>query len=187
MASEVLVPSSPAEAVELFGDGTATTVVGGGTIVVADISYGRLDPGRVLLLSHAGLDGVSVDGDTVTIGATTSINALLELEAHAGALAACARNLADYEIRGQGTVGGNLWRRRQSRCPAWRPAGLPAGPRRPRPLCGRGRGADELPKDFLANLQERVALDVSFERPAASAFVAVEQPAYLRSTPSRPN
>ena len=38
MASEVLVPSSPAEAVELFGDGAATTVVGGGTIVVADIT-----------------------------------------------------------------------------------------------------------------------------------------------------
>ena len=47
MASEVLVPSSPAEAVELFGDGAATTVVGGGTVVVADISYGRLDPSRI--------------------------------------------------------------------------------------------------------------------------------------------
>ena len=108
MASEVLVPSSPAEAVELFGDGAETTVIGGGTIVVADISYGRLDPGRVLLLSQAGLDGVSVDGDTVTIGATTPIDELLSLEEHAAALAACARNLADYEIRGQGTVGGNL-------------------------------------------------------------------------------
>ena len=108
MASEVLVPSSPAEAVELFGDGAATTVVGGGTIVVADISYGRLDPGRVLLLSKAGLDGVSVDGDTVTVGATASINSLLALKEHSTALADCARNLADYEIRGQGTVGGNL-------------------------------------------------------------------------------
>src|SRR4051812_3532667 len=108
MASEVLVPSSPAEAAELFGDGAGTTVVGGGTVVVPDITYGRLDPGRVLLLSNAGLDGVRVDGDTIAIGATTSVNALLDLEDQVPALAACARNLADYEIRGQGTVGGNL-------------------------------------------------------------------------------
>jgi CO/xanthine dehydrogenase FAD-binding subunit len=40
MASEVLVPSSAAEAVELYGDGAATTVIGGGTVVVPDLTYG---------------------------------------------------------------------------------------------------------------------------------------------------
>ncbi len=176
MASEVLVPSSPAEAVELFGDGAATTVVGGGTIVVADISYGRLDPGRVLLLSHAGLDGVSVDGDTVTIGATTSINALLELEEHAAALAACARNLADYEIRGQGTVGGNLCVGADHDAPRGDLQGcLLALDARVRSAGADGERTEPL-EDFLANRQERLVLDVSFERPAASAFVALEYP-----------
>src|SRR3954463_11699094 len=176
MASEVLVPSSPAEAVELFGDGAATTVVGGGTVVVADISYGRLDPGRVLLLSHAGLDGVSVDGDTVTIGATTPINALLELEEHSAALAACARNLADYEIRGQGTVGGNLCAGANNDVPR----GDLQGCLLALDAKVRSAGADgertELLEDFLASRADRLVLDVSFERPAASAFVALEYP-----------
>ena len=176
MASEVLVPSSPAEAVELFGDGAATTVVGGGTVVVADISYGRLDPGRVLLLSHAGLDGVSVDGDTVTIGATTSIDALLALEEHAAALAACARNLADYEIRGQGTVGGNLCVGSGHDVPRGDLQGcLLALDARVRSAGADGERTEPL-EDFLANRQDRLVLDVSFERPAASAFVALEYP-----------
>ena len=130
MASEVLVPSSPAEAVELFGDGAATTVVGGGTIVVADISYGRLDPGRVLLLSHAGLDGVSVDGDTVTIGATTPINALLDARG-----ARCRpRRVRPQPRRLRDSRPGDgrrqPLRRRRSRRAARRPAGLPARARR---------------------------------------------------------
>jgi aerobic carbon-monoxide dehydrogenase medium subunit len=176
MASEVLVPSSPAEAVELFGDGAATTVVGGGTIIVADISYGRLDPGRVLLLSHAGLDGVSVDGDTVTIGATTPIDALLALEEHAAALGACARNLADYEIRGQGTVGGNLCVGAGHDVPRGDLQGcLLALDARVRSAGADGERTEPL-EDFLANRQDRLVLDVSFARPAASAFVALEYP-----------
>jgi aerobic carbon-monoxide dehydrogenase medium subunit len=176
MASEVLVPSSPAEAVELFGDGAATTVVGGGTIIVADISYGRLDPGRVLLLSHAGLDGVSVDGDTVTIGATTPIDALLALEEHAAALGACARNLADYEIRGQGTVGGNLCVGAGHDVPRGDLQGcLLALDARVRSAGADGERTEPL-EDFLANRQDRLVLDVSFDRPAASAFVALEYP-----------
>src|SRR4051812_24420164 len=176
MASEVLVPSSPAEAVELFGDGAATTVVGGGTIVVADITYGRLDPGRVLLLSHAGLDGVSVDGDTVTIGATTPINALLELEEHSAALAACARNLADYEIRGQGTVGGNLCAGANNDVPRGDLQGcLLALDAKVRSAGADGERTEPL-EDFLASRADRLVLDVSFERPAASAFVALEYP-----------
>ncbi len=176
MASEVLLPSSPAEAVALFGDGAATTVIGGGTVVVPDITYGRLDPGRVLLLSRAGLDGVTVDGDTITIGATAPVSALLELEEHVAALAACARNVADYEIRSQATVGGNL-------CVG---AGVEA-PRGDLQGCFlaldatvRSAGSDgektEPIEEFLGHREGRLVLDVSFARPAASAFAAVEYP-----------
>jgi CO/xanthine dehydrogenase FAD-binding subunit len=67
MASEVLMPSSPSEAASLFGDGADTTVIGGGTVVMPEITFGRLTPDRVLLLSNAGLDGVTVEGDTITV------------------------------------------------------------------------------------------------------------------------
>ncbi len=176
MASEVLVPSSPAEAVALFGDGAGTMVIGGGTVVLPSITYGRLEPGRVLLLTQAGLDRVTVDGDTITIGATTPLSALLELQDQVAALAACARNVADYEIRGQGTVGGNL-------C-------VGAGYEAPRgDLQGcllaldatvRSAGPDgeqtEPLEDFLTHRHDRLILDVSFKRPAASAFAALEYP-----------
>jgi CO/xanthine dehydrogenase FAD-binding subunit len=167
MASEVLVPSSAAEAVELFGDGAGTTVVGGGTVVVPDITYGRLHPSRVLLLSRAGLAGVTVDGDTITIGATTSVNELLELGVDA--LAACARNVADYEIRGQGTVGGNL-------CGYGDLQGcLLALDATARSVGADGEKAQPL-EEFLAARKGRLLLDVSFERPAASAFVVLDYP-----------
>jgi aerobic carbon-monoxide dehydrogenase medium subunit len=169
MASEVLVPSSPAEAVELFGDGAGTTVVGGGTVVVPDLTYGRLDPGRVLLLSRAGLSGITTEGDTITIGATTSVGALVELEGEVPALAACARNVADYEVRGQATVGGNL-------CGYGDLQGcLLALDATARSVGADGEKAQPL-EEFLAARKGRLLLDVSFERPAASAFVVLDYP-----------
>ncbi len=176
MASDVLIPSSPEEAVTLYGDGAGTTVIGGGTVVLPEITYGRLSPGRVLLLSNAGLDGVSVDGDTITIGATTSVAALAGLENEVAALAACARNVADGEIRGQATVAGNL-------C-------VGQGPEAPRgDLQGallaldatvRSAGPDgersEPLEEFLPHRHSRLILDVSFARPAASAFAALDYP-----------
>ena len=169
MASEVLVPSSPAEAVELFGDGAGTTVVGGGTVVVPEMTYGRLDPGKVLLLSHAGLAGISTEGATVTIGATTSVNALLELEDLVPALAACARNVADYEVRGQATVGGNI-------CGYGDLQGCLLALDATARSTGAGGERTEPLEAFLANRGGRLLLDVSFELPAASAFAVLEYP-----------
>ena len=45
-ATEVLFPTSADEAVAQFGDGSGVTVVGGGTIVMQEISYGRIAPER---------------------------------------------------------------------------------------------------------------------------------------------
>jgi carbon-monoxide dehydrogenase medium subunit len=169
MASDVLVPSSESEAIELYGDGAATTVVGGGTVVVPDLTYGRLHPERVLLLSRAGLDGVSVDGDTVTLGATTPVSVLLAFADDIPALAECARNVADYEIRGQATVGGNL-------CSDGDLQGcLLALDARVRSAGKNGENVEPL-EEFLADRSGRLVLDVSFGRPAASSFVALEYP-----------
>src|SRR3954470_5406957 len=101
----VLVPASPQEAVEAFGDGDGVTVLSGGTILMPEISYGRLRPERVLMLGRAGLDEVAGD-QTLTIGATVSVQRLADEAPEP--LAAAARGVADLEVRAQGTLGGNL-------------------------------------------------------------------------------
>lgn len=105
-APELLQPSSPAEATAAFGDGAGVTVLAGGTIVVPELTHHRLAPRRVLMLGRAGLDQLSRAGSTWRIGATVS----LERIAQAGPepLRTAAHRVADREIRGQATLGGNL-------------------------------------------------------------------------------
>jgi CO/xanthine dehydrogenase FAD-binding subunit len=100
------MPASVDDAVQAFGDGHDVTVFAGGTILMPRLAYGRYPgAGRTLMLAHAGLSGIS-DGHRVTIGAMTT---LAELAASGiEPLAAAAGDIADTEIRGQATVGGNL-------------------------------------------------------------------------------
>jgi CO/xanthine dehydrogenase FAD-binding subunit len=149
-------------------------VIGGGTIVVPELTHGRLDPGRVLLLAKAGLGGVNADGDTVTIGAAASIESLLDLGVDA--LAACAHNVADIEIRGQGTVGGNLCVGGSSEAPRGDLQGCLLALGAQVRSAGAGGERTEPLEDFLGNRKGRLVLDVSFERPAASGYAALEYP-----------
>src|SRR5581483_10487165 len=102
---EVVVPASPEEAVSAFGEGVDLTVIAGGTIVMPDLMARRVRPTRALLLTRAGLAGVERAAGKVTIGAATPLAALEDGDEP---LATAARHVADPEIRGQATVGGNL-------------------------------------------------------------------------------
>ena len=53
-ATEVISPTSAEEAASLFGDGSGVTVIAGGTIVVPDITYGRVAPDKALVLAAPG-------------------------------------------------------------------------------------------------------------------------------------
>jgi carbon-monoxide dehydrogenase medium subunit len=170
-APDLLQPSSPEEAVSLFEAGMI--VIGGGTIVVPELTSGTLRPERAMLLTGAGLSGITRDGPRITIGATTPVS---ELETLPAPIGPCAANVADIEIRAQGTVGGNL-------C-----AG--AGPEAPRGdlqgallavgatvrSTGAGGETTEPLEDFLPQRKDRLLLDVSFEEPAAGAFAALIRP-----------
>jgi aerobic carbon-monoxide dehydrogenase medium subunit len=172
-ASEVLIPTSADEATAAFGDGAGVTVIGGGTIVMPEITRGRLRPAKAILLGRAGLGGVSRDGSTVTIGATTPVS---ELEGLPAPLGPCAANVADAEIRAQGTVGGNL-------C-----AG--PGPDAPRgdlqaPLLalgasvrsvGAGGEITQPLEEFLRAREGRLVLDVTYEDAAAGAWISLDRP-----------
>lgn len=175
-ATEVLLPASVDEAIAQFGDGAGVTVVGGGTIVVPDLTYGRLEPAKAMLVANAGLDTLAREGGTITLGAGLPVQRLTELADEVQALAECALNVADYEIRCQGTVGGNVCAQPGPDAPR----GDLQGPLLALDATARSVGADgersEPLEEFLARHEGRLLLDLRFERPAASAFSALTYP-----------
>ena len=164
MTADVLVPTSADEAAALFGDGEGVTVFGGGTILLPEITAGRLTPTRALMLHRTGLDRITVAGDRVTIGAATPVSSLVDLPD--GSLAEFAAQLADLEIRAAATIGGNLC------APAGREsqrgdlgAPLIALGARVR-SSGRGGDRNEPVEDFLfaSDREARLVLEIEYDR-----------------------
>jgi carbon-monoxide dehydrogenase medium subunit len=170
----VVVPTSPDEALAAFGDGSDVTVVAGGTIVLPDLAAGRLRPKRAILLARAGLDGITRDGGRVTIGATTPVAAL---EGGDEPLATAARNVADPEVRGQATVGGNLCTEASDDAPRGDlQAALIALGATVR-SGGKGGERSEPVEDFLAGGRDRLVLDVSYdEAPRQTGYASARRP-----------
>jgi CO/xanthine dehydrogenase FAD-binding subunit len=172
-ATEVLMPGSEDEAIAAFGDGTDVVVIGGGTIVVPDMTYRRREAKTALLVGRAGLTGIERDGSRVTIGAATPVQDLVELPAPLGP---CAANVADIEIRSQGTVGGNICAGHSPEAPRGDLQGaLIALGATARSAAG-GEVTEEPIEDFLPKCHERLLLSVSYEEPAAGAFAGLDRP-----------
>jgi CO/xanthine dehydrogenase FAD-binding subunit len=108
---EYHAPASADEAVGLLdGAGAETVVLGGGTWVVPELTYGDRAAGRVVDLRRAGLGGVRDDGDAIVVGATTTYAELLA--APASARVPLLRTLAagitgGAQVRNAGTLGGS--------------------------------------------------------------------------------
>ncbi len=171
---EILTPSSAAEAIAGFGDGGGVTVIGGGTIVMPDLAGRRLRPTRALLLSGAGLDGITRDGGQVTIGAGTRLSVLEDGDEP---LASAARHIADPEIRAQATLGGNLCSQSSHDAPRGDlQAPLIALGASVRSV-GAGGERTEGIEDFLANGAGRLVLDVSYDdAKRKTAYAAARRP-----------
>ena len=167
------MPTSEEEAIAAFGDGTDVLVVGGGTIVVPDLTYRRLQPKKALLLGRSRMSGVGKDGSRITIGATTPVQELVDLPAPVGP---CAANVADFEIRSQGTVGGNLCAGEGYEAPRGDLQGaLLAVGATVRSAAG-GDVTEEPLEDFLPKRDGRLLLSVSFDEPAAGAYAGLDRP-----------
>jgi carbon-monoxide dehydrogenase medium subunit len=172
-ATEVLMPGSEDEAIAAFGDGADVTVVGGGTIVVPDVTYRKHRPGKALLLGRAGLGGITKDGSRVTIGAATPVQELVDLPAPLGP---CAANVADLEIRSQATVGGNLCAGEGYEAPRGDLQGAFLAVGAIVRSAAGGAVSEEPLEDFLPKRKHRLLLSVSYEEPAAGAFAGLDRP-----------
>ena len=172
-ATEVMLPGSADEAIAAYGDGEGVTVIGGGTIVVPDITAGRTSPTKTLMLGRAGLAGIGRADGRITIGAATSVAALADLPAPVGP---CAANVADGEIRGQATVGGNLCAGEGPDAPRGDLQGALLAVGATVRSAGEGGVTEEPLEEFLPKRRHRLILEVSFAEPAAGAFVALDRP-----------
>jgi len=172
---DVVIPTTPAEAAEAFGDGDGITVLAGGTVVMPELNYGRLRPGKVLMLGRSGLDTITREGGVVTIGAGVSVAALEALDEP---LATAAQHVGDGEIRAQATLGGNLCAEPGAETPR---GDLQA------PLIvlgarvhstGKGGERTEPVEDFIAGgMEGRLVLDVAYdEADRKTAYTAAWRP-----------
>jgi carbon-monoxide dehydrogenase medium subunit len=171
---DVVIPSSADEAIAAFGDGSGVTVVAGGTIVMPELVAGRLRPKSALLLTRAGLDGITRKDGTVTIGAATPVSALEDGDEP---LATAARHVADLEVRAQATVGGNLCAEASADAPRGDlqaalialDASVRSG--------GKGGERTEPVEDFLAASAGRLVLDISYEEaPRQTGYASAWRP-----------
>ena len=175
-ATEVSFPTSAEEAIAQFGDGGDVTVLGGGTIVVPELTYGRLSPSKVVSLTRAGLDTLEVDGTTShdRRGSAGLAPGRARRRRHGTrAVRAQRRRLRDPP---PGDGRRQRLRRRGPRRAARRPPGPAARARRAGALGRRRRRATEPLEEFLARRSGRLLLDLSFEKPAASAFAVIDYP-----------
>jgi CO/xanthine dehydrogenase FAD-binding subunit len=173
VVTDVVIPRTREEAVQAFGDGSGLTVIAGGTIVMPEVRAGRLRPQRALLLTRAGLDGVQRANGTLRIGATTSVAALEDAPEPLGTF---ARGVADYEVRAQGTVGGNLCATPGATAPRGDlQAALLAMGARVRSAGAGGERTDSI-DDFLAAPDGRLVLEIEVDEPKRASTASVRRP-----------
>jgi carbon-monoxide dehydrogenase medium subunit len=171
---EVMMPSSPEEAIAAFGDGDGVTIFGGATILMVELTHGRVAPRRALLLDRAQLAGVRAEDGRTVVGAMTRLS---ELESGVEPLATAARHVADGEIRAQATLGGNLCAPPGVESPRGDlQAALIALGAEVRSAAAGGERTEPVEDFVAAGADGRLVLDVRFGAPEAAASASVRRP-----------
>jgi CO/xanthine dehydrogenase FAD-binding subunit len=106
MLTAVLVPESLDAARAALAD--EARPLAGGTYLMPRLNDHATPPTRLVSLRRVGLDGITVSGDGVSIGATTTL-ARIEDDARLAVLHPCIRSIAARPVRTLATVAGNLF------------------------------------------------------------------------------
>ena len=103
--------SSVADAAKLIGQGDAKLLSGGMTLIPA-MKQRLASPSDLVDLGHiAALKGITVSGETITIGAGTThadVASDAALKKAAPAVAYLASHIGDPHVRNKGTIGGSI-------------------------------------------------------------------------------
>lgn len=170
-------PGALADAVKALGADDAKALAGGMTLI--PVLKQRLNhPSVVVDLAKLGLTGITVTGDSVTIGAMTThatVAASADIKRAIPALAALAGGIGDNQVRSRGTIGGSLANNDPAACyPA---AALALGA-----TITTNKRAIKADDYFTGMFSTALAADeiitsVSFPIPAKAAYVKFKQPA----------
>jgi len=173
---EIESPTSVADAVAALGKEEAQAL-GGGQTLIPSLKARLAAPSVLVSLKNIDeIKGVSIDGDTVTIGGgTTHATVAAEVGSAYPTLADLAVNIGDPAVRNRGTIGGSLANNDPSACyPA---AALASGAT----IVTNTReiAADDYFEGmFTTALEEgEIVTAVKFPVPEAAAYIKFEQPA----------
>ncbi|MEV4018246.1 FAD binding domain-containing protein [Nonomuraea angiospora] len=106
MLTSVQTPESPEAARAALQAGSVP--LGGGTYLLARLNDQAGGDLRLVSLRRAGLSGIDVEGDTVALGATTTL-ADIEDDDRLSYLSSCVRSIASPPVRSLATVAGNFF------------------------------------------------------------------------------
>ncbi len=154
------------------------SLLAGGMTLLPAIKLGLASPSDLVDLAGAGLSGITVEGDTVTIGAMTrhaDVASSKDVQKAIPALAALAGGIGDPQVRHRGTIGGSV----ANNDPA---ADYPAaclGLGATINTGSRSIAADDYFKGLFETALEdgEVITSVSFPKPDKAAYVKFPNPA----------
>ena len=112
-------PASIADAVKVLSSDSDAKALAGGQTLIPVLKQRLNKPTTVVDLSQLGLVGITVTGDSVTIGAMTNhatVAASAEIKRAIPALAALAGGIGDIQVRNRGTIGGSMANNDPSAC-----------------------------------------------------------------------
>ncbi len=105
-------PASVADAASLLGSGSDAQLLAGGQTLLPTMKQRLASPSDLVDISGiAELQGISVDGGTVSIGAGVThaeVASSADVKGAIPALAALAGNIGDPHVRHRGTIGGSI-------------------------------------------------------------------------------
>ena len=171
-------PASIADAVKVLSSDSDAKALAGGQTLIPVLKQRLNKPTTVVDLSKLGLVGITVTGDSVTIGAMTNhatVAASAEIKRAIPALVALAGGIGDIQVRNRGTIGGSMANNDPSACyPA---AVLALGATITTNL--RSIAADDYFKGMFTTAlgDGELITSVSFPIPSKAAYVKFKNPA----------
>ena len=112
-------PANIADAAAVLSSDSDAKALAGGQTLIPVLKQRLNKPTTVVDLSKLGLVGITVTGDSVTIGAMTNhatVAASVEVKRAIPALAALAGGIGDIQVRNRGTIGGSVANHDPSAC-----------------------------------------------------------------------